>query len=549
MAGHPKDNMDSADTLDILGELRLRNEEDNTIILIPAPTNDPNDPLNWPKSYRVYIAVLVSFAIFFSNFLAAGPTVAIVSITETFFGEAGAEFDDQLAKVAYLFTTTALIQGMSNLVWMPCIAKYGRRPIYVTSFVLYTAFAAWAGAATTYGSSLAARMLMGFASGASECLAPLTISDLFFLHERGTIMAIYTTALSTGVGCGIIIAGLITIDHDWRYIYWVTVALIGSCTLLIIFTFPETVYHRGDISSRTHIVNKPTTGLPHDKTLEESDNEFKLSNATTDRQSSQDFPPKPNYLQSLSMYSGVHTEEPCIKLFIRPVVLLTLPSVLWATLVMAVTVGFLVAITTDFAVSYENTYGFEPWQAGLCFVASPVGAGIGAFFGGSFSDIVADRLTRNNDGIRQPEMRLPAMIISVFTAPLALILYGVGIDRAWHWIVPTIGLGLLNFSIVQATNISLVYTIDSYRPVAGELAVTQHAFKSAFGFLLSFYTNPWIDASGYTQSFGAMAGISGGVLLLWIPMYVWGRRVRQATWSWGFIEKLVHWHRDREVGE
>jgi hypothetical protein len=46
-----------------------------------------------------------------------------------------------------------------------------------------------------------------------------------------------------------------------------------------------------------------------------------------------------------------------------------------------------------------------------------------------------------------------------------------------------------------------------------------------------------------------MAGISGGVLLFWIPMYIWGRRVRQATWSWGFIEKTVHWHKDREVGE
>jgi MFS family permease len=78
---------------------------------------------------------------------------------------------------------------MSNLIWMPFIAKYGRRPIYITSFVLYTAVAAWAGAATTYGSSLAARICMGFASGAAECLAPLTISDLFFLHERGSIMA------------------------------------------------------------------------------------------------------------------------------------------------------------------------------------------------------------------------------------------------------------------------------------------------------------------------------------------------------------------------
>lgn len=30
-----------------LGHLRLRHVETNEIILIPTPSNDPNDPLNW----------------------------------------------------------------------------------------------------------------------------------------------------------------------------------------------------------------------------------------------------------------------------------------------------------------------------------------------------------------------------------------------------------------------------------------------------------------------------------------------------------------------
>jgi MFS family permease len=131
---------------------------------------------------------LVSAAIFFSNFLAAGPSVAIVHITTDFFGPPGPDLAGHIAQVAYFFTTTALLQGMGNLVWMPLIVKFGRRPSYVASFVLYTATAAWAGAATSYESSLAARVLMGLASGAAECLAPLTISDIFFLHERGRIM-------------------------------------------------------------------------------------------------------------------------------------------------------------------------------------------------------------------------------------------------------------------------------------------------------------------------------------------------------------------------
>ncbi|KAF5642015.1 transcription factor Pig1p [Fusarium sp. NRRL 52700] len=538
----PKTNKDKSDVRnDMLGGLRLRNEETNEIILIPTPTNDPNDPLNWSKPYRFYIAVLVSCAIFFSNFLAAGPSVAIVSTTESFFGPPGPDFSAKVAKIAYFFTTTALLQGMGNLIWMPFVAKYGRRPTYVASFILYTAVAAWAGGATTYGSALAARILMGFASGVAECLAPLTISDLFFLHERGAVMAIYTTALSSGVGVGIIVAGLITINLSWRYIYWVSVALIGVCTILIILTFPETVYNRQEITEATH-AHVDSNGEDKDIDMEKA----QVEEASTSGHISYAPSSKRTFVQNLSLHSGTHTKESLLKLFFRPVVLLTLPPVLWATLVMSVTIGFLVAISSNFAVAFSATYGFKPWQAGLCFVSCPVGAIVGAFFGGHFSDKVADRLTRKNGGIREPEMRLPAIVISLIIAPLSLVLYGVGIDRSWHWIVPTIGLGLLNLAIVQATNVSLVYTIDSYRPVAGELAVTQLAFKSAFGFLLSFYTNPWIDKSGYANAFGAMAGISGAVILCWVPIYFWGRRIRHATWNWGYIENFVHWNVDRE---
>ncbi|KAF5970447.1 transcription factor Pig1p [Fusarium coicis] len=543
----PKTDTGTSDVRkDMLGGLRLRNEETNEIILIPTPTNDPNDPLNWSKPYRFYIAVLVSCAIFFSNFLAAGPSVAIVSTTESFFGPPGPDFSAKVSKIAYFFTTTALLQGMGNLIWMPFVAKYGRRPTYVLSFIMYTAVAAWAGGATTYGSALAARILMGFASGVAECLAPLTISDLFFLHERGAAMAIYTTALSAGVGVGIIVAGLTTINLSWRYIYWVSVALIGVCTILIILTFPETVYNRQETTERTHThIDANSKDQDQDQDIEK----VQFEEASTSGHTSYTPPPKRTFLQNLSLYSGTHTKESILKLFLRPVVLLTLPPVLWATLVMSVTIGFLVAISSNFAVAFSATYGFKPWQAGLCFISCPIGAGVGAFFGGYFSDKVADRLTRKNGGIREPEMRLPAILISLVIAPLSLVLYGVGIDRSWHWIVPTIGLGLLNMAIVQATNVSLVYTIDSYRPVAGELAVTQLAFKSAFGFLLSFYTNPWIDISGYANAFGAMAGISGAVILCWVPIYIWGRRIRHATWNWGYIEKFVHWNVDREVGE
>lgn len=45
-----------------------------------------------------------------------------------------------------------------------------------------------------------------------------------------------------------------------------------------------------------------------------------------------------------------------------------------------------------------------------------------------------------------------------------------------------------------------------------------------------------------------MAAICGGILLLWVPFYVWGKTIRRATLSWG-IMKYVRWDVDREVGE
>ncbi|KIW99951.1 uncharacterized protein Z518_10879 [Rhinocladiella mackenziei CBS 650.93] len=542
--------IDQRDEVDVqrvqtLGSVRLQKQGTNQIILIPTPSDDPNDPLNCSKAYRSYMALLVCLAMVMCNFLAAGPSVAIVDITIDYFHTPPTvpAYAPAIAKISYFFTTTSLLQGIGNLIWMPLIVKYGRRPIYLSSFTLYTACAIWCGCAKSYGAELAGRIVMGFAAGSGECVAPLTIADIFFLHERGLVMACYTAALSCGVSLGIIISGLITINHDWRYIYYVATALIGALTVLVFLTMPETSYNRSPVGA-------PTT--PHESSLHSAEEKDATGSQHVNIEA---VPPssatqykKRTYLQNLKLFSEVLTSESLFKIFLRPIALLILPPVLWATLCMAVTIGFLVAISSNFASAFSTTYNFTAWQSGLCFIAGVIGALIGIFFGGWFSDWTANVLTARNNGIREPEMRLPSMTLGLIASPLALILYGVGIQNRLHWMVPTLGLGLLNFAITQATNVSLVYTVDAYRPVAGEVVTTQLAFKAAFGFLLSFYTNPWIQKSGYLDAFGAMAGISAAVLLGWIFFFVFGKRIRHASVKWR-IMKSAQWDLDREVGE
>ena len=452
--------------VETLGSIRLHREDTHEVILIPTPSDDPNDPLNWygasiptliqylirdrSAMYRYYMAALVCLAMVMCNFLAAGPTVAIVDITIDFFGTPppgpgmpSPGFAPAIAKVAYFFTSTALLQGMGNLVWMPLIVKYGRRPVYLGSFTLYTICAIWAGVSRSYGSELGARIVMGFAAGSGECIAPLTIADIFFLHERGLIMACYTAALSSGVAFGIILSGLITIHNDWRVIYYVATALIGILTVLVFFTMPETSFNRSPAPVPTPL-HEPSKLYDQDKPASSQLSEVENKNveAATHEQQHK----KRTYVQNLKLFSGTLTSEPIWKIFIRPVAFLILPPVLWATLVMSVTIGFLVAISSNFASAFQQTYGFLPWQSGLCFVAGIVGSLLGIFAGGWCSDWTANFLTRRNNGIREPEMRLPSMMLGLIASPLALILYGVGIQNKLHWMVPTLGLGLRKFS-------------------------------------------------------------------------------------------------------
>ncbi|RDW88533.1 MFS general substrate transporter-23 [Coleophoma cylindrospora] len=519
-----------------LGSIQHRNQHTGEIILIPTPSNDPNDPLNWRQGQKYYSAFIICLAMLMCNFLAAGPTIAIVQTAQDFFPDwMQSGLGPAINKTAFFFTTTALLQGTGNLIWMPLVNKYGRRPVYMISYVIYLVCAIWAACTTGYGSFLAARIFMGFGSGAAETMAPLSIADIFFLHERGLIMAMYSCALVCGVSGGIIIAGLITINHPWRTIYYVAIALIGATLLLAFFTFPETVYRRSiDIDES------------HEPTVSDKQNAKDATQIETSQSSS--IPQKKTYIQTLNVFSGTFTEESFWKLFVRPFALILLPPILWCSLVQSVTIGFIVAVTSNVASAYSTAYNMKPYETGLCFIAALIGALIGIFCGGYLGDQTADFLTRRNGGIREPEMRLPAMMFSLISTPLSLVLYGVGIQYKLHWMCPTVGIALLNFSVVQGTNVALVYCIDSYRPIAGEVTLTTMAFKSAFGFLLSFYTNPWVEISGYQNAYGAMAGISAAVLLFWIPLYIWGKQIRHATWHWK-ATSYVHWDEDREVGE
>jgi hypothetical protein len=294
---------------------------------------------------------------------------------------------------------------------------------------------------------------------------------------------------------------------------------------------------------------------------------------------------KKTYREQMRLINPPLTNESLLAMFWRPIPLLFLPSVLWGTLSMSVVIGTFVAISSNYATAFSTIYGFSTWQCGMTYSGVLVGALVAIYGGGWLSDKVADLFTIRSGGIREPEMRLPTVTISLILGPLGLLLYGAGIAKAMHWIVPIVGLGLCEFSkrrcfhsldadgcsrLCYHTSQQYCHCLRSGCPPAycwrgrgfgiefqryGPLFAFYRyprllltAPLAAFGFVLSFYTNPWIESAGYINAFGALAGICAAILVLWIPLYISGKEIR--VWSLGLrVLKGVHWGADREVGE
>ncbi|RDW80765.1 MFS general substrate transporter-7 [Coleophoma crateriformis] len=566
-----------------LGTVQLRSLN-GEIILIPRPSSDPNDPLNWSTPFKYYVAILTCFGMLMCTFLAAGPAVAIIPQAQDFGSGPSTNLAVLLPAVAFFFTTSALTQGTGNLIWMPLITKYGRRPMYIISFTGYLITAIWAGATSGYKSELAARILLGFFSGAGECLGPTTITDVFFLHQRASAMAMYNFSTSSGVSLGIIISGAITLNNSWRSIYWVGASLIGALLILIVFTFPETAYNRvyteddakGPIYEnkaapfrlslsiilddekaridryyRENDEDSPSYEPESVSTIQRLEARIRRLEAAVLGRNKYDpllsgNPTKKSYWSTLALFSGeIYTSETLWTMFIRPFGLILLPPVIWATLVMSVLIGFTVAISSSFANDLATAYGFTAFQSGLCFFGALIGGIIAMPAGGPVGEAVANYFTTRNGGIREPEFRLPAIAISIITAPLGLILYGYGLQNKLNFMIPVLGLSLVSFSGGQAINISFVYTLDAYSPVANEVTIAQLAFKSILGFGLSAGTNTWIAGSGIFLASTEWAIISGGTLLLAVPMFYYGKSLRKSSLKWRAIQ-FVRWAEDRE---
>jgi hypothetical protein len=81
---------------------------------------------------------------------------------------------------------------------------------------------------------------------------------------------------------------------------------------------------------------------------------------------------------------------------------------------------------------------------------------------------------------------------------------------------------------VYAPNIAMTYLIDCYPTFAQEILVAVNVVKNIIAFLFAFVAVDWINTRGWIQVYMIMFMVVTLVMVLAVPLYIWGRRARVA---------------------
>ncbi|KIK55037.1 hypothetical protein GYMLUDRAFT_888121 [Collybiopsis luxurians FD-317 M1] len=450
----------------------------NGLPLSPQPSDDPEDPLNWPLSYRIFVLLQVSL-------LSALGTLNTAIINPAY-GELSKEFGISTVTASYQTTVVIAINGIGPFLFIPLANSFGRRPVYLMTTVIGFASALGCAFVHSYGQLIGARIVNGIFPVAMA-LGVATASDLFCLHERGRALGLYTVLSTNGGHFAPIPGGLVGQFLGWRWIFKLTAICNGVALLFIFFCLPETLYIRDQAPSE--VPAQPKSAFER-------------------------------YLWRVKFGRRFPGRQLKLSDFVWPYVkMVRYPSVLFPAIYYATQYGFgsiLPAVTVSHIFAQE--FGWDTLQIGLAYGgALLIGSFLGETAGGWVVDGIMSRARQRGGDTAPSEVRLQAIWTGEFLVPAGLLIYGFAIQFKAPWIVPLVGMAVACFGVQCITTVMYTYSTDCYRSKSAEVSQVFNFIRQEIGMTFAFYAIPLANAmGGYEWLFLLFAGI--GSILAFIPI-------------------------------
>ncbi|KAF6832086.1 major facilitator superfamily transporter [Colletotrichum musicola] len=494
------------------GTVRLEEENrSDQIILQPQPSADPNDPLNWPNRLKYWNFGLSAFysLMVFALIDAATPTWAPMN------EQLGFSYDT--LNNSYAAGCGALAIGACVLI--PFALKYGRRPVYIFSTAVQFSVCIWSAHQQTVADLMMVNILSCFVGALSEVVVQMTVADVFFVNQRGTMNSLFFWSTRIGASLTPLAAGYVTVSQGWRWVWWWVAIFFGVLLLLMVFGYEETKFvppaiegvSQGVSQDAAHKSSRDDCKDPELARIATArDVDHKLTAPIIDTSI-----PRKTYKQRLALTTSSpgslgsffrHCYQPFQILF-------TVPGVFYMSLVYGgMMVSSNVLVTTLSRWMAQAPYNFNPDQIGLMSLAPFAGSTLGTLLCGPLSDWWILFLARRNGGVYEPEMRLWVMAAFAPFVPVGMVLFGVGLGSGWPWPVLAVAYGLCSFGTAPAGTISLTYMTDAFTEIVGDAMVAVTFVRNICSLMFIFALPAWIAASGVRNVYIAIGVIMTAIL-------------------------------------
>ena len=472
---------------------QLKTAKDGSTVLIPQPSDDPNDPLNWSwlKKHAVLLTLLPGC------FLTDG----ILTYGSSVFQEQAAYWQMTPLQVSQSISGGVFMQGPGGLLAVAFCQRFGRLPVLFWSQFLSLIVTIGAAGASNYAGFTACRTLQGFFAAAPQVIGLSMIHDMFFFHERARKINIWAFCFLVGPYLLPFISAFLELALTWRNNFWVEVGLCGFSVLTIVLLGDETLYDR-DVSN-SHNTDR---GAAH-----------KIKHLTGIA----------GFKATANRPSVWTTQKDQYTIILKPYVFLPcfgfiMPLTMW-------TIG-LVNTVSQFVLpppqAHPPGYGFKPVGFALLFFAPMIGSVLAEAFGHIQNDLIANTYIRRHAGKFIPEVRFWGVYFPWIISVAGLVLYGETLEHHLSWVGLAFGWGMQCFGTLGTTTAISAYLLDVLPKHASLVAAWILQARVLGGFTVTYFQLPWVERNGPAVTFGVQAAIIAAAVASVVATQVFGGRWR-----------------------
>jgi len=172
--------------------------------------------------YRWKVLWVVALGTFMAPLDASVVNIALLSIIKDF--KASLAVGEWVILI-YLLFISALLLTYGRLGDL-----YGKKPIYVTGFVVFTLGSLLCGLSPTLSFLIGARVIQSLGAGMMMAMAPAIVTEVFPPQERGKALGINGMTVAAALAFGPSAGGFLTHFFGWRSVFFINIpiGLIGS---------------------------------------------------------------------------------------------------------------------------------------------------------------------------------------------------------------------------------------------------------------------------------------------------------------------------------